>query len=152
MNYAPDSIKKSMAAFGLQQSLRLCPKKIYQVINSRTIVFGSNLISASTLIEISSIILSQLVRPFSLHTPLCGGAVPTIPVRKRDGISNRHWNPAFRKQRNWKVKIAHEGNQETNNILLWQVLKVDLPDYDWDRARARGDIPPEKVNHHVFIN
>ena len=26
-----------------------------------------------------------------------------------------------------------------------QVLKVDLPDYDWDRARARGDIPPEKV-------
>ena len=96
--------------------------------------------------------LSQLVRPFSLHMPLYGGAVPTIPVRKRDGISNRHWNPAFRKQRNWKVKIAHEGNQETNNILLWQVLKVDLPDYDWDRARARGDIPPEKVNHHVFEN
>ena len=83
-------------------------------------------------LEISSIIFSQLVRPFSLHMPLCGGAVPTIPVRKRDGISNRHWNPAFRKQRNWKVKIAHEGNQETNIILLRQVLKVDLPDYDKD--------------------
>ena len=31
-------------------------------------------------------------------------------------------------------------------ILLCQLLKVDLPDYEWDRARTRGDIPPEKVN------
>ena len=30
-------------------------------------------------------------------------------------------------------------------ILLCQLLKVDLPDYEWDRARTRGDIPPEKV-------
>ena len=30
-------------------------------------------------------------------------------------------------------------------IFLCQLLKVDLPDYEWDRARTRGDIPPEKV-------
>lgn len=66
--------------------------------------------------------------------PLCGGAVPTIPPRKRRGISNRHWNPAFTKARNWKV------------------LKVELPDYDWDRARARGDIPPEKIREKMKKN
>ena len=32
-----------------------------------------------------------------------------------------------------------------------QVLKVDLPDYDWDRARARGDIPPEKVKLFMLL-
>merc|ERR1712083_968946 len=63
-----------------------------------------------------------------------GGAVPTIPPRKRRGISNRHWNPAFTKARNWKV------------------LKVELPDYDWDRARARGDIPPEKIREKMKKN
>ena len=36
-------------------------------------------------------------------------------------------------------------------ILLCQVLKVDLPDYDWDRARTRGDVPPEKVKLRIQI-
>ena len=35
--------------------------------------------------------------------------------------------------------------------MLCQVLKVDLPDYDWDRARTRGDVPPEKVNHNASL-
>jgi len=74
--------------------------------------------------------ICQLVRPLSLYLPLCG-AVPTVPVRKRNGIPNRHWNPAFKKARNWKV------------------LKVDLPDYDWDRARTRGDVPPEKIRERM---
>jgi len=91
-----------MAAFTLQQGLRLHTNEVL-----------------------------QLSRPLSLYAPLCGTAVPTLPKHKRTMIPNRHWNPAFRKARNWKL------------------LKVDLPDYEWDRARTRGDIPPEKIRERM---
>jgi large subunit ribosomal protein L45 len=57
--------------------------------------------------------------------------VPTIANRKRNGIPNRHWNPAFRKQRAWKV------------------MKVPLPDFDFDRKRAREEVTPEEVKEKM---
>ena len=46
----------------------------------------------------------------------------------------------------WRLNMREMDIGQADIILLCQVLKVDLPDYDWDRARARGDIPPEKVS------
>lgn len=66
------------------------------------------------------------LRPLSSCLPL-QGAVPTIGPKKRNRIPNRHWKPEFRKQRAWKV------------------MKIDLPDYEWERRRARGELTPEEM-------
>ena len=56
----------------------------------------------------------------------------TIPVWKRHGnIPNRHKNDLFRKERAWKV------------------LKVDLPDTEFERKRVKGEISPEELKEKM---
>ena len=87
---------EGMAAFTLQQGPRLYSSEVLQV--TLYLSFSWNL----------TILSFQLSRPFSLYVPLCGTAVPTLPKHKRTMIPNRHWNPAFRKARNWKVNFSND--------------------------------------------
>jgi len=71
------------------------------------------------------------LRTFSVSSFLALTPTATIPPRKRRRIPNRHWNPAFAKGRNWKV------------------LKIDLPDFEWDRKRAEDKISPEEIKEKM---
>jgi len=72
--------------------------------------------------------------PTTLHlstSPTLAGAVPTIKNKKRNGIPNRHWDPRWRKARAWKV------------------LRMDLPDFEFQRRRARDETTPEELREYM---
>ena len=58
-------------------------------------------------------------------------ATRTWAPRRRTMVPNKHWNPLFRKERNWKV------------------LKIDLVDHEFDRRRAREEITPEEIKERM---
>ena len=58
-------------------------------------------------------------------------ATQTWKPRRRTQVPNKHWNPLFRKERNWKV------------------LKVDLVDHEFDRKRDRDELTPEEIKERM---
>jgi len=58
-------------------------------------------------------------------------ATKTIKPKRRTMVPNKHWNPLFRKERNWKV------------------LKIDLVDHEFDRRRARDELTPEEIKEKM---
>ena len=60
-----------------------------------------------------------------------GGATKTIPPRRRTQIPNKHWNPLFKKER------------------AERYMKVELLDFEFDRRRARDEVPPEELKEKL---
>jgi len=70
---------------------------------------------------------------FGLSSTVCARTVATRTwaPRRRTQVPNKHWNPLFRKERNWKV------------------LKIDLVDHEFDRKRVREEITPEEIKEKM---
>ena len=60
-----------------------------------------------------------------------GGATKTIPPRRRTMVPNKHWNPLFAKER------------------ARRYMKVELMDFEFDRRRARDEVPPEELKERL---
>ena len=60
-----------------------------------------------------------------------GGATQTIPPRRRKMVPNKHWNPLYAKER------------------AKRYMKIDLVDFEFDRRRARDEVPPEELKEKL---